>query len=307
MRFGVGRRTPKEGRLQHSGRVNGRRFLVGAFCIGVVPLLIIPYISTTISEQTLRSEVTDRGASSAANVSLYVDQFVVGRVQIVTADAQRDDIQAAVAGRQATQLASIAASVEGSLPGATSVLISDLDGVVLAFGAHTASPPTSLAAESWFAQSLQKRAAVVLPVTRVAGVPQLTIAVPIVAAATPKATPAGVLVVSTSLEPMQKSLQSFASAQQLSLLVTDASGNLISETGNLLDPSSVQNDPLVKGALQGTDSQHIDSSGVLHSYSAGRTASWPVLIGLPTSAALAPLNGVLAVPCGCRATGFLRM
>lgn len=268
-----------------------RRSAVSFAIVGLIPLLAVPYLVTTVSSTSIREQIDDRVLSTAQNAALYVGQVVAGRIQVADAIARRPDLIAATTKSDVTSAQTALSGVIAGLPAGSSITLVSRDGTELASAGSREPFATPVGRATWFSTVMGSGGAFVFPVSAKDG-PLLAVATPAAAQVSP--TPPqilGVVVVTTPLTDVRATLLSFAQSQHVELAVGDNSGTVVVGTHT---PVSVEPaDPAIQAAVAGHDSVRESTPNGEHivtAFSAPPNVKWPVSVSLSATSALAAVE-----------------
>lgn len=267
------------------------RLTGGILVLGLGALLVLAYLTTVVSSQTIRGEVNDRLDAVVKHSSSYIDQRFSDEKGAV---AQYASLPVAISSAQQPggdtgTLVQRLNELKSSNSSIVSVSLIDAKGKTLA-STDSSTSGSDVSQASWFSSVIQSGQSAVSDPSTSGSDSDVVVAAPVIPTGGKDAV--GVLATVYRLDSLSSSLTSFAQAQGLDLIVTDRNGDIVTATGDV--SGNQKANPAVAAALSGKPADVLQESGpkgdLLAAYGVSATAGWAVVVDVPTSTALGTID-----------------
>jgi len=283
----VGHRVPVSG-------IRRRRTLTLLVALGLTPLIAVAILATAIAGSAITQQINNRLTGVTQQASAYLEQLISGRADALSSIAA-DPISVAAVEQAPTAdpaaTSALLAALANAEVNSQGIALYNAAGVQVA-GTGEVSAVAGLPAD-WRTRLAHGGFVVAAASTPVS--PAVTVAVPVLASGTA----VGFLAENYDLSAAASSLDTFATAQGMSLMILDAQGRLVlgvqvSASGYVTPMKKWTPDPSVTRSVDAAATSHrigIDDSsrGEVATYGALNNVPWVTRAALPGSA-MAPVT-----------------
>ena len=238
------------------GLVRRHLFVGVLLAVGVIPLLLMPYLAVTVARNGAMQQLTNNATVAASNISLFSEEVVLGREQVVRNLAERPDVIAAVqADNPATTLD--LRNIANALPGQDGAAVAGSSGVLLA-SSGVDMPVVGAQLPAAWRPADGGGSSISAPLAAHAASPRLVFVAPIAGG--------GVLLIEASLADLISTVSNYATSNGIALHIVDGHGTAVLVTAST-DPSG----------------------GAVAASGTSRALNWTVTLTVPEQAAMKPV------------------